>query len=73
MVVGNNICKFGVLIVLLIGLGCMSMFSGSYNLLCSVKDMVLVICGVVECGVMFFDIVEVYGLFINEVIVGEVL
>lgn len=65
--------KFGELEVLLLGLGCMSMSSGSYNLLRSVVEMEFVIWGVFDEGVIFFDIVEVYGFFINEILVGEVL
>ncbi|MFS1701205.1 aldo/keto reductase [Alteromonas sp. AMM-1] len=72
-VVGNNTRKLGELTVSPIGLGCMSMSSGSYNPPRSAKDMVPVIRGAVERGVTFFDTAEVYGPFTNEEIVGEAL
>ncbi len=72
-VVGNNTRKLGALTVSPIGLGCMSMSSGSYNPPRSAKDMVPVIRGAVERGVTFFDTAEVYGPFTNEAIVGEAL
>ena len=63
----------GSLEVSAIGLGCMSMSSGSYNPPRSNKDMIPVIRGAVELGVNFFDTAEVYGPFTNEEIVGEAL
>ncbi len=56
-----------------IGLGCMSMTSGSYNPPRSASEMVPVIRGAVERGVTFFDTAEVYGPFTDEEIVGEAL
>lgn len=34
--------------------------------------MIVVFCLVVDYGVNFFDIVEVYGFYVNEEFVGEV-
>ena len=65
--------KLGSLEVSPIGLGCMSMTSGSYNPPRSMKEMVPVIRGAVDMGVTFFDTAEVYGPFTNEEIVGEAL
>ncbi len=56
-----------------IGLGCMSMTSGSYNPPRRMEDMVPVIRGAVDLGVTFFDTAEVYGPFTDEEIVGEAL
>ena len=63
----------GKLEVSAIGLGCMSMTSGSYNPPRSKKEMIPVIRGAVERGVTFFDTAEVYGPFTDEEIVGEAL
>lgn len=65
--------KLGSLEVSAIGLGCMSMTSGSYNPPRSKKEMVPVIRGAVDSGVTFFDTAEVYGPFTNEELVGEAL
>lgn len=56
-----------------IGLGCMSMTSGSYNPPRDKAEMVEVIRGTVDRGITFFDTAEVYGPFSNEVYVGEAL
>lgn len=65
--------KLGSLEVSPIGLGCMSMTSGSYNPPRSKKEMIPVIRGAVDMGVTFFDTAEVYGPFTNEELVGEAL
>ena len=65
--------KLGSLEVSSIGLGCMSMTSGSYNPPRSKKEMIPVIWGAVDQGVTFFDTAEVYGPFTNEELVGEAL
>lgn len=56
-----------------IGLGCMSMTSGSYNPPRDKSEMVEVIRGAVDQGITFFDTAEVYGPFSNEIYVGEAL
>ena len=56
-----------------IGLGCMSMTSGSYNPPRPKAEMIPVIRGAVDLGVTFFDTAEVYGPFTNEEYVGEAL
>lgn len=63
----------GTLEVSPIGLGCMSMKSGSYNPPRENKDMIPVIRGAVDLGVTFFDTAEVYGPFTDEDLVGEAL
>ena len=65
--------KLGSLEVSPIGLGCMSMTSGSYNPPRSKEEMIPVIRRVVDQGVTFFDTAEVYGPFTNEELVGEAL
>ncbi|MBT8308669.1 MAG: aldo/keto reductase [Maribacter sp.] len=65
--------KLGALEVSPIGLGCMSMKSGSYNPPRDKKDMIPVIRGAVDLGVTFFDTAEVYGPFTDEELVGEAL
>ena len=65
--------KLGSLEVSSIGLGCMSMTSGSYNPPRSKEKMIPVIRGAVDRGVTFFDTAEVYGPFTNEELVGEAL
>lgn len=65
--------QLGELEVSPIGLGCMSMSSGSYNPPRDAQDMVPVIRDAFERGVTFFDTAEVYGPFTNELIVGEAL
>jgi aryl-alcohol dehydrogenase-like predicted oxidoreductase len=65
--------KLGTLEVSPIGLGCMSMKSGSYNPPRDKKDMIPVIRGAVDLGVTFFDTAEVYGPFSDEELVGEAL
>ena len=72
-VVSGQSRKLGDLTVSPIGLGCMSMSSGSYNPPRSAKEMVPVIRGAIDRGVTFFDTAEVYGPFTNELIVGEAL
>lgn len=56
-----------------LGLGCMSMTSGSYNPPRSKAEMTPVIRGAFERGITFFDTAEVYGPFTNEEIVGQAL
>lgn len=56
-----------------IGLGCMSMKSGSYNPPRANEEMIPVIRGAVDLGVTFFDTAEVYGPFTDEELVGEAL
>ncbi|MBT8308013.1 MAG: aldo/keto reductase [Maribacter sp.] len=63
----------GALEVSPIGLGCMSMKSGSYNPPRDAKDMIPVIRGAFDLGVTFFDTAEVYGPFTDEELVGEAL
>ena len=63
----------GALKVSPIGLGCMSMTSGSYGPPRPKEEMIPVIRGAVERGVTFFDTAEVYGPFTNEEYVGEAL
>ena len=65
--------KLGSLEVSSIGLGCMSMTSGSYNPPRSKEEMIPVIRGAVDRGVTFFDTAEVYGPYTNEELVGEAL
>lgn len=65
--------KLGSLEVSAIGLGCMSMKSGSYNPPRNNKDMIPVIRGAYDLGVTFFDTAEVYGPFTDEELVGEAL
>jgi aryl-alcohol dehydrogenase-like predicted oxidoreductase len=69
----NEKRKLGSLEVSPIGLGCMSMTSGSYNPPRSKKEMIPVIRGAVDRGVTFFDTAEVYGPFTDEELVGEAL
>lgn len=63
----------GALEVSPIGLGCMSMKSGSYNPPRDTKEMIPVIRGAFDLGVNFFDTAEVYGPFTDEELVGEAL
>jgi aryl-alcohol dehydrogenase-like predicted oxidoreductase len=65
--------KLGSLEVSSIGLGCMSMTSGSYNPPRPKEQMIPVIRGAFDMGVTFFDTAEVYGPFTDEEIVGEAL
>jgi aryl-alcohol dehydrogenase-like predicted oxidoreductase len=55
-----------------IGLGCMGMSFG-YGPPHDVDEMTKVIHAAVEQGITFFDTAEVYGPFINEVLVGKAL
>ena len=55
-----------------IGLGCMSM-TGGYSDRPDRREMVSLIRTAVDRGVTLFDTAEVYGPFINEVLVGEAL
>ena len=55
-----------------IGLGCMGMSFG-YGTISDSKEMITLIHKAVESGVTFFDTAEVYGPYINEVLVGEAL
>jgi aryl-alcohol dehydrogenase-like predicted oxidoreductase len=65
--------KLGSLEVSSIGLGCMSMTSGSYNPPRDKAEMIEVIRGAADQGITFFDTAEVYGPFTNEAYVGEAL
>lgn len=69
----NETRMLGDLEVSPIGLGCMSMSSGSYNPPRSKVEMIPVIRGAVDRGVTFFDTAEYYGPFTNEELVGEAL
>ncbi len=69
----NDVRKLGSLKVSSIGLGCMSMTSGTYNPPRSRKEMIPVIRGAVERGVALFDTAEIYGPFTDEELVGEAL
>ena len=53
-----------------VGLGCMGM-SDSYGPPKDRQAMIALLHSAVERGVTFFDTAEVYGLFINEELVGE--
>ena len=55
-----------------IGLCCMGMSFG-YGPAGDTKEMIKVIWAAVEQGVTFFDTAEVYGPYINEILVGEAL
>ena len=55
-----------------IGLGCMGMSFG-YGPPKDEKEMIAVLHSAVELGVTFFDTAEVYGPYINEVLVGKAL
>ncbi len=55
-----------------IGLGCMGM-SQSYGPAADKKEMIALIRGAVDQGVIFFDTAEAYGPFVNEKLVGEAL
>ena len=72
-VTNNEKRKLGSLEVSPVGLGCMSMTSGSYNPPRSKELMIPVIRGAVDMGVTFFDTAEVYGPFTDEKLVGEAL
>jgi aryl-alcohol dehydrogenase-like predicted oxidoreductase len=67
----GDIRMLGDLEVSPIGLGCMSMKSGSYNPPRSNEEMIPVIRGAFENGVTFFDTAEFYGPFTNEELLGE--
>lgn len=69
----SNNRMLGQLEVSPIGLGCMSMSSGSYNPPRSKKQMIPVIRGAIDLGVNFFDTAEYYGPFTKEELLGEVL
>jgi aryl-alcohol dehydrogenase-like predicted oxidoreductase len=55
-----------------IGLGCMGMSFG-YGPPADKQEMISLIRSAVERGITLFDTAEVYGLFINEELVGEAL
>src|SRR4029077_17788878 len=55
-----------------LGLGCMGMSFG-YGPPQDEQEMISVIQAAVDLGVNFFDTAEVYGPFINEVLVGKAL
>ena len=65
--------RLGELEVSAIGLGCMSMTSGSYNPPRSTQTMIQVIRGAVDRGVTLFDTAEVYGPLTDEALVGQAL
>ncbi len=55
-----------------IGLGCMSM-TGGYSDKPDRQEMLTLIRTAVDRGVTFFDTAEIYGPYVNEVLVGEAL
>jgi aryl-alcohol dehydrogenase-like predicted oxidoreductase len=55
-----------------LGLGCMGM-SFSYGKPPDRKEMISLLRAAVDRGVTFFDTAEVYGPFVNEVLLGEAL
>ena len=55
-----------------LGLGCMGM-SFSYGPPKDKQEMISLLRAAVERGIRFFDTAEVYGPFLNEDLVGEVL
>ena len=55
-----------------LGLGCMGM-SFSYGAVHDEQEMISLMHKAVDLGVTFFDTAEVYGPFINEVLVGKAL
>lgn len=69
----NDVRKLGSLKVSAIGLGCMSMKSGTYNSPRRTEEMIPVIRGAVERGVTLFDTAEIYGPLTDEELVGEAL
>jgi aryl-alcohol dehydrogenase-like predicted oxidoreductase len=71
--VPKDLRSLGSLKVSSIGLGCMSMTSGTYNPPRSKDEMIPVIRGAVERGVTLFDTAEIYGPFTDEELVGEAL
>lgn len=73
LVSANAKRKLGSLEVSPIGLGCMSMKSGSYNPPRDTEEMIPVIRGAFDLGVTFFDTAEVYGPYTDEELVGEAL
>lgn len=56
-----------------LGLGCMSMTSGTYNPPRSPEAMIPVIRGAVDRGITLFDTAEIYGPHTDEELVGEAL
>ena len=56
-----------------IGLGCMGMSQSYGPNPGDRQEMIGVLRGAVDRGVTFFDTAEVYGPFVNEVLVGEAL
>lgn len=65
--------KLGPLTVTGLGLGCMSMVSGTYNPTPPKDEMIAHLRKAVELGVTFFDTAEVYGPYGSEELVGEAL
>lgn len=65
--------KLGKLEVSALGLGCMTMNGGQYNLPKDKQEMIRLIHKAVDSGVTLFDTAEVYGPFINEELVGAAL
>jgi aryl-alcohol dehydrogenase-like predicted oxidoreductase len=55
-----------------IGLGCMGMSHG-FGLPKDEQEMISLIHGAIDRGVTFFDTAEMYGPFINEILVGKAL
>jgi aryl-alcohol dehydrogenase-like predicted oxidoreductase len=55
-----------------LGLGCMAM-TGGYSDIPDRNDMISLIRAAFARGVTFFDTAEIYGPFVNEVLVGEAL
>ncbi|MFD6138575.1 aldo/keto reductase [Promicromonospora sp. NPDC060271] len=56
-----------------IGLGCMGMSEGYGPNPGTREEMIAVLRGAVDRGITLFDTAEVYGPFVNEVLVGEAL
>jgi aryl-alcohol dehydrogenase-like predicted oxidoreductase len=55
-----------------LGLGCMAM-TGGYSAKPDRNEMISLVRKAFERGVTFFDTAEIYGPFVNEVLVGEAL
>ena len=60
------------LVVSALGLGCMSM-TGGYSRVPDRQEMIAHVHAAVERGVTFFDTAQIYGPFVNEILVGEAL
>ena len=69
----NGNSEKAILEVSAIGLGCMRMSAGHGPVAGTKEEMIAVMRGAVERGITFFDTAQVYGPFVNEEVVGEVL